>query len=456
MTDINAAFHWKCEPEASALVEQAIQEVRQRSSFLRNLEREIQNGCSAELISFLDHAVVPYSKEWEKRLKEAGFKELEPLHFYQPSATLPHLVLSKENAPHALFLSVESIAQFLMVRGLDRLIDGTPFCGYRRALIADENSAKVWVVERCGYVGLEPVEDSPANLESYLQAKEDWLTRQRSLKHEDKDIEDALLLAKETASKLGKARAACLILECERAYWQSKNRAGQLQKNRQDAVGMGWANHDHHTFRSSRKHFTKLVALFESLGFICRERFYAGEEAGWGAQVMENLDARLVLFLDVDLSPDEIALDFAHNPFKERHQLGTIGLWCALHGDSIGKAGMHHLEAQFDFEHLTQELKKQGIDMMEPFSNFSYLKQAFTKGELWAVDAERIDSLFKEGKITKEQADRFITHGAVGSHLENLQRKEGYKGFNQKNVSLIIKKTDPRTLVHESSLPQNG
>jgi len=30
--------------------------------------------------------------------------------------------------------------------------------------------------------------------------------------------------------------------------------------------------------------------------------------------------------------------------------------------------------------------------------------------------------------------------------MENLQRREGYKGFNQKNVSNIIKRTDPRKL----------
>ena len=55
-------------------------------------------------------------------------------------------------------------------------------------------------------------------------------------------------------------------------------------------------------------------------------------------------------------------------------------------------------------------------------------------------------SLLKEGKISKEQAEKFLAYGAVGSHMENLQRREGYKGFNQKNVSIIIKKTDPRTL----------
>ena len=29
----------------------------------------------------------------------------------------------------------------------------------------------------------------------------------------------------------------------------------RIQKRRQDLLGLGWANHDHHTFRSSRAHF---------------------------------------------------------------------------------------------------------------------------------------------------------------------------------------------------------
>ena len=32
----------------------------------------------------------------------------------------------------------------------------------------------------------------------------------------------------------------------------------------------------------------------------------------------------------------------------------------------------------------------------------------------------------------------------IGSHLENLQRKGGFKGFNQHAVSIIIAETDPR------------
>jgi len=47
-------------------------------------------------------------------------------------------------------------------------------------------------------------------------------------------------------------------------------------------------------------------------------------------------------------------------------------------------------------------------------------------------------------EITPEQRDKFVREGSIGSHLENLQRREGYKGFNQQAVSAILAATDPR------------
>ena len=121
---------------------------------------------------------------------------------------------------------------------------------------------------------------------------------------------------------LGVDRACDLFFAAEREYWQRRNRAAQVQKARQDRLGIGWANHDHHTYRSSREHFARLISVFEKLGFHCRERFYAGRQAGWGAQVLEQPNAGIVIFADVDLSPDELLIDFAHEPLPEREQLG--------------------------------------------------------------------------------------------------------------------------------------
>jgi hypothetical protein len=81
---------------------------------------------------------------------------------------------------------------------------------------------------------------------------------------------------------------------------------------------------------------------------------------------------------------------------------------------------------------------------MKPFTDFSYLRQAFTEGERWPVKEERLQRLLAAEKITPAQAEQFRTQGAIGSHLENLERNEGFKGFNQKGVSEIIAKTDPR------------
>jgi len=115
-----------------------------------------------------------------------------------------------------------------------------------------------------------------------------------------------------------------------------------------------------------------------------------------------------------------------------------------LHGESFLDAGMHHLECRFDHDLLREQLGAEGVATMNPFSDFPFLKQAFTEGERWAVDPHRVAALQAKGIITAPQAAGFVKDGAIGSHLENLERKGGFKGFNQKAVSVIIAATDPR------------
>ncbi len=159
---------------------------------------------------------------------------------------------------------------------------------------------------------------------------------------------------------------------------------------------------------------------------------------------MEQPVCRLAVFADVDLAPDEVEGDFAHQELPARQELGTVGLWCGLHGESMLAAGIHHLAARLDFEAATSGLGEWGIQMMRPFSDFSYLRQAFSRGERWAVASERLDRLMASGQLEPGERARFADEGAVGSHLENIQRGEGFKGFNQHTVSEIIRRTDPR------------
>ena len=310
--------------------------------------------------------------------------------------------------------------------------------------VSHENGATLRACERLGYRGYLVDEPAAGFTAAVLKVRELWRTRKRDFANDDDGAKHAFAVLQQCLGLVGRDAACELFFAEEREFWMFRNRAGRVQKRRQDQLGLGWANHDHHTFRCSRRHFPDLVKFMELLGLEKRERFYAGAEAGWGAQVMESAAVGIVVFADVDLLPDEVNEDYAARRLPEIPVARTVGLWCGLHGDSFLQAGMHHLEARFNHPLLREQLAAEGIVTMKPFSDFPFLKQAFTEGERWTVDPRRVAALQQQGLITAAQAAGFVKDGAIGSHLENLERKGGFKGFNQKAVSVIIAATDPR------------
>ena len=443
------AFDWQRHAAAENICLDALARFRSENAVLAAFERQVESLTSSRLLDWVDHLLLPYSLHLIEKLTEAGFLA-EPFDghevYHHPGAALPRIVLTGDSCgpDPGVALRVESLADFLQANGYRADIEGDPFAPYRRALVAAHNGVAMLAVERRGSRTLDPSNLGATDLYDYVAAVERWRTRPRSGEDEGSLMETALRMAGETAARFGPDLAAHIVCLAERDYWLSRNFAGRTQKARQDVLGLGWGNLDHHTFRSSRRYFAPLVELFSKLGFHNRERFYAGEEAGWGAQVMENPVAGISLFLDVDLKPEEVETDFSREELPEREELGTVGLWCALHGDSILGAGMHHIAARFDFVKIQDDLARHGVTFMPPFSDFSYLKQAFSIAERRAVDAKRVERLLAARAISAEQAERFHGQGAIGSHLENIERREGYKGFNKKNVSLIIRETDPR------------
>jgi hypothetical protein len=454
---------WLRYPEAEAFVAAKLDRFVSLVPPARSLQADLILHTNSRLVDWLDHLVLADGDVARGQLADLGFEvqevpaELGDVVFHHPGALFPNVVLRAETGGEpgevvAAAIQVEDASAFLMTHRVHAPVEGSPLSPYRRAQVWQGPGLELWVVERRGHQGLIPVEMPPDYLQLYLRAFEKWATRPRQLETSSTASFDAdrqamartLALARTLVSELGTDTAAWVAFAAERAYWQRRNKAGQIQKGRQDRLGMGWANHDHHTFRSSRQTFDQLIQILETFGFHPRERFYAGAEAGWGAQVMEQPACRFAVFADVDLAPDEVEGDFAHRPLAPRPELGTVGLWCALHGESMLGAGLHHLAGRFDFQAATTGLAEWGIGMMEPFSRFSYLWQAFTKGERWEVSPERLERLAATGKIDHAQVERFADGGTVGSHLENIQRGEGFKGFNQQMVSDIIRRTDPR------------
>ena len=323
-------------------------------------------------------------------------------------------------------------------------IEGSPFARVRRVVVSAENGARLDAIERNAYRGSIAAPLHFADLKSILEARELWRIRRRRCGSDKAGFAEAREILNDVTKLVGEDLACQFFFEEERRYWEGRNRAAQIQKRRQDQLGLGWGNHDHHTFRCSREYFVDVVQFFMRLGFSKRERYYTGAEAGWGAQIMEQPNVGIVVFADVDLQPEETEVDFSSVRLTPAPKLGTVGLWVGLHGESFLEAGMHHLEARFEFDALREQLEKQGVRMMKPFSDFQFLRQAFSEGERWTVSPNRIDQLRRAGLITPEQAEKFAAEGALGSHLENLQRRGGFKGFNQKSVSVIINATDPR------------
>ncbi|MEZ6056905.1 MAG: hypothetical protein R3C01_09375 [Planctomycetaceae bacterium] len=445
---VDESFLWSVQPQAASLVGELVQQFRQNCPAIEQMAQRLTSETGTRLIDWVDHLAFPNNEPLARQLADVGYssEESPDASIWQHSDGLfPPIRFFARDAKR-LVMKVDSIADFVAAHGLHPgdEIDGLPLSPIRRARIAHNGETELWGIERHGARAFVPL-PADAKLQSLVLMHGETLRLRRRSYADDREGFSLLeTLLRRAIRDLGTARTCDLFFRCERLYWQSRNQAARVQKERQDRLGIGWGNHDHHTYRSSREHFSALMKVFRSLGFEFRERFYAGHEAGWGAQVLEHAQSGVVIFADVDLAPEEVSGDFTTQPLPPRPELGTVGLWCKLHGESILQAGMHHLECQFDFDAARSQLAACGIETMKPFTDFPHLRQAFTRGERWVVAEDRLQSALSAGAISTEQADRFRTEGAVGSHLEILERNDGFKGFNQTGINEIIQATDPR------------
>jgi hypothetical protein len=461
-------FEWQRWPNTEEFVDEAIGIALSGNTLASALADRMPRETGTQLKVWVDHVVLRGDRALANRLLELGYERL-PAHYAVGVPLFAHsggifppiaLELGKPTAAGGadfdvteLALKAESVADFSRAHDLGLDIAGYAMGPYRVARIPGK-ATTLAVVERRGYRGFEPYPGElaregrmkPHAARDALAARDLWHGRRRRFDDDEEGMTATEATLERVIELAGSPDLAChLIFEAERWYWESRNRAARVQKARQDRLGLGWANHDHHTFRCSRRFFPRIMTMFKRLGFELRERFHAGEHAGWGAQILEQAVTGIVIFADLDLAPEEATEDFSQHVLPELPRPGTVGLWVALHGESILEAGMHHLEAQFDFDALRDGIKAEaGIDTMPPFSNFPFLRQAFTAGERWPVSPHRAGQALERGWIDSEQHEKFLRDGAIGSHLENLERREGYKGFNQQAVSAIIAATDPR------------
>jgi hypothetical protein len=434
---------WTTQPAAATLVRQILAGALARVPAAADLAERLRDDLGVRLVDMLDHirvgdpSLVHSFREngWEA---EAG----QPGVLRNSTGLFPAVL--EGGLGLTIAFKVEYVDEFIAAQRLDATVDGARHAPFRRVRFAELGGVAFDAIERRGATGFEPGDPPPATLRAARVHLQAFRARRREFDSIGAGYDATDALVARAVADLGRDWACWLWLRAEREYWERRNHAGRVQKARQDTHGIGWANQDHHTYDSSREWFHRCVHVLETLGFECRELFYAGHAAGWGSQILEQPALGSVIFADIDLAPDELDIDFAHLRLQPLPFLKRAGLWCALHGESMLEAGINHLECMYDHTRMQAKLEAAGVPFMQPFSDFPHLYQALTEGEWWAVDPARVDALERAGLITADQAEDFRLNGAIGSHLENLERNDGFKGFNQPGIDGVLRIIDPR------------
>lgn len=438
---------WKPCPDAQRVVDAISLDLETRSPWLAAFAAKLLAQTGERWMRRVDRLWVPANRYGE-RLERARFTVAGAGLAVHEQAYVPRIELTAADR-FGVCLRVDGVEAFTRrggATGTGAGIEGVRGGPFRRARMDESEGVEVWGAERWGSLAWELDDRTPEERRAAERHLDGFRSRGRD---EGADSVDALFSALEARidlaiTEIGQAWTTALFFRAEREHWVQHTAAAQVQAARHDALGLGWGHHDHHTYRSSRAYFAPLIGVLERLGLKPREAFHAGPEAGWGAQVMEHPTLPFVVFADVDMSPDELEGDFAHTPLTPGDTLGTVGLWCGLHGEALFGAGLHHLACHFDFDAARAQLPALGVQVMTPFSDLPELRQAFTVAERQPIRKARLDRLQAARLITAEQADAFASDGALGSHLELIERKQAYRGFHQRGISAIIEETDPR------------
>jgi hypothetical protein len=445
-------FDWKRFRETDQYLETLVSEALGGNPFADRLAVRMRLETGTRFVNWIDHLLLSDRAGLSAELERLGYTRDWPVAYgwnrpvyRHEGGRFPRIVVESGGGPavREVALKVDSVAEFSRAHDLGLDEHGYALGPYRVGRVP--GSVSLAVVERRGYRGFEPLDGelartgrlAPHCTRDALAAYDLWHGRRRRFDDDAAGFED-LYARLERVIELchGSTDLAChLVLEAERVYWQSRNRAAQAQKARQDRLGLGWANAHHHAFRCSRTFVQRALQLFQTLGFSLGARFHAGESAGWGAQILDHPVTGITVFAELELAPEERGIDFTGVPLADVPHADPVGLWVGLHGESLLEAGMHRLGARFDFDAIrSQPEREAGICTMPPSTDLPFLDKALAEGERWQVDARRLDRMRAAGWIDAGQHGRFLAEGAIGSQLENLEPHEGSERLNLNSV----------------------
>ena len=277
-------WHWERQPAAAALLADWLDEAIGRNAWLRGFGERLHAESGNRLGDLVEMWIRPDDAATRDDLDRVGYEAqdvpADGALFHHPGGMFPRVLLTDREAVE-VGLKVESVADFAAANGLTPGFHGRPGELLRYAAAAKENGVSVYAIERRGTLVADCDRLDSPSLVDQAEVLERFRARERNSADEAAGFNTLSTLVEDAVSRVGRDVACALFFAAERDFWCRRNAAARWQLARQERLGIGWANHDHHTYRSSRRHFHRLVALFELLGFHCRERFYPGPEAGW-------------------------------------------------------------------------------------------------------------------------------------------------------------------------------
>lgn len=438
---------WTVQPSAESTLRTLLDRWLARAPLAAAYADALHKGSGVRLRDILDH-VSFHDAALRSEIEAQGWAQASPGVWEHPDGYFPAFV--ERAGPVTIWFRVESTETFLAANRLSGAIEGAAHGPSRRVIGFNGEGVAFGAIERRGHVGYEPPSVDARQIRLSRLHSQSFRSRRRQFDSVGQGLAHTEALVDAAVADIGQHWACALWLEAEREYWMMRCSAGRHQKARQDRLGIGYSNIDHHTYDGSRQHFRHTVRILEKLGYQLREMLYAGELAGWGSQILEQPALKSTIFADVDLAPHELDIDFAHVELPELDKHRRAGVLSALHGESILEAGLNHVAALFDQRALRDQLHQEGIMMMQPFSNFPHLYQELTQGDWAAVEPARVNALEAAGHISAEEADRIRVEGAIISHLENIERNDGFKGFNKPGIDGVLRKLDPRAYAKDA------
>ena len=436
---------WRELPQAEDVLTAWLDHAVATTQLLATVRQCIYDGAGVRLRDVIEH-IATADHATIARFEAAGWRQDGHGAWRNEDGLFPAVVAGPRDG---VWLRVESVDAFVATYGLDAAIDGAPHGALRR-VSSTGTGTTVGAVERNGHAGFDIPMTDAAQIRAARLHYGAFRARRREFDSVAAGLVHTEALVDAAVADIGPHWTCDLWLRAERDNWMRRCAAGRLQKARQDAVGIGYSNIDHHTYDGSRRHFRHTIRILEKLGYELREMLYAGELAGWGSQVLWQPVIRSTIFADVDLSPDELAIDFAHIDLPDLARHRRAGLLSELLGESILEAGLNHVACLYDQKVLRAQLGARGVGMMAPFSNMPHLYQELTLGDWDAVDPTRIDALEAAGHIDAAEAERLRMDGSIVTHLENIERNNGFKGFNRSGIDSVLRKLDPRAYSAEA------